>query len=53
MAASRTLEIDAVNTILSTVGEPPVSTLDDALQSDASIAQNTLTEVSREVQTQG
>ena len=53
MAATRTLEIDAVNTMLSTVGEPPVSTLDDALQSDASIARNILTEVSREVQTQG
>ena len=53
MAASRTLEIDAVNTILSTVGEPPVSSLDDPLQADSSIARNTLDEVSREVQTQG
>ena len=53
MAATRTAEIDAVNTILSTVGEPPVSSLDDPLQSDSSIARNTLTEISREVQMQG
>ncbi len=53
MSASRTLEIDAVNTILSTVGEPPVSSLDDPLQSDSSIARNTLIEISREVQMEG
>jgi len=53
MAATRTLEVDAVNTILSTVGEPPISSLDDALQADAATAKNTLTEITREVQMQG
>ena len=53
MSTSRTSELEAVNTILSAVGEPPINSLDGQKNVDAAIARNILNEVSREVQTQG
>lgn len=50
---AKTTELDAVNTILSTIGEPPINSFTGALGADATIARNILTEVSREVQSQG
>ena len=53
MALNRTTELEAVNTMLSAVGEPPINTLDGQQNTDAAIARNILTEVSREVQAHG
>lgn len=53
MAVSRTTELQAVNTMLSAVGEPPVTHLDDQKNADAAIARNILTEINREIQTWG
>jgi len=53
MAGARTTELDAVNTILSAVGEPPITSLSDPKNADAAIAQNVLTEITREIQTMG
>ena len=50
---TRTTELEAVNTILSTIGEAPLSTLTGSLPVDGTIAKNVLSEVSREVQSQG
>ena len=52
MPLSKTTKIQAINTMLSTVGEPPINSL--AVQrADALIAQNILDEVCREVQSYG
>ena len=53
MSTTRTSELEAVNTILSAVGEPPINSLDGQKNVDAAIARNILNEVSREVQTHG
>tara|TARA_R100001015_G_scaffold3089_1_gene1032 strand:+ start:18135 stop:18755 length:621 start_codon:yes stop_codon:yes gene_type:complete len=53
MAISRTTELEAINTMLSAVGEPPITFLDGQKNADAAIARNILTEVSRDVQTHG
>lgn len=50
---AKTTELEAVNTILSTIGEPPINSFTGAQGADATIARNVLTEVSREVQSQG
>ena len=50
---TRTTELEAVNTILSTIGESPLNTLSGSLPVDGTIAKNVLSEVSREVQSQG
>jgi hypothetical protein len=50
---TRTSELEAVNTILSTIGESPLNTLTGSLPVDGTIAKNVLSEVSREVQSQG
>ena len=47
-----TSELEAVNTLLANVGESPISSFDD-LAVDASIARETLKEISREVQARG
>ena len=48
-------ELDAVNTILSVIGEAPLNTLhsDDGLPSDVAMAVNCLTETVRQVQMEG
>ena len=53
MAQSSTTELEAVNTILSTIGEAPLNSLSGSLPVDGTIAKNVLSEVSREVQSQG
>jgi len=50
---TRTTELEAVNTILSTIGEAPIASLTGSLPVDASIAQNVLDEINREVQSMG
>jgi len=50
---TRTSELEAVNTILSTIGESPLNTLSGSLPVGGTIAKNVLSEVSREVQSQG
>ncbi len=46
-------ELEAVNVLLTTIGEAPVNTLTGNQVTDVSIAQQVLNEVSREVQAQG
>jgi len=53
MAGTKTTELNAVNTMLSAVGEPPINSLSDPKNADAAIAQNILTEITREIQTMG
>ena len=50
---TRTTELEAVNTILSTIGEAPLSTLTGSLPVDGTTAKNMLNEISREVQSAG
>ena len=50
---TRTSELESVNTILSTIGEAPLNSLSGSLPVDGTIAKNVLSEVSREVQSQG
>ena len=50
---TRTTELEAVNTILSTIGEAPLNTLSGSLPVDGTVAKNVLSEVAREVQSQG
>ena len=52
MAMTPTSELDAVNQMLVSIGEAPVNVLNSGLQ-EAEIAQTTLTNVSRDVQSQG
>tara|TARA_R100001594_G_scaffold104830_2_gene139437 strand:+ start:23 stop:631 length:609 start_codon:yes stop_codon:yes gene_type:complete len=53
MALVKTTKLQAINTILSVIGEAPINSLTGTLTSDVSLAQNTLDEVSREVQSIG
>tara|TARA_R100001594_G_scaffold84230_1_gene118752 strand:+ start:635 stop:1246 length:612 start_codon:yes stop_codon:yes gene_type:complete len=53
MALNRTTKLEAINTMLSNVGESPVNSLTGSLTSDVSLAQNILDEISREVQSAG
>ena len=50
---TRTTELEAVNTILSTIGEAPLNSLSGSLPVDGTVAKNVLSEVSREVQAAG
>ena len=50
---TRTTELQAINTILSTIGESPINSLTGTLPVDANIAQNVLDEICREVQSEG
>ena len=50
---TRTTELEAVNTILSTIGEAPLSTLTGSLPVDGTTAKNVLNEINREVQSIG
>ena len=52
MALTKTTKLQAINTMLSVVGEPPVNSL-TAQRADSFIAQNILDEVCREVLTYG
>lgn len=50
---TRTTELEAVNTILSTIGEAPLNSLTGSLPVDGTVAKNILDEITREVQSQG
>ena len=50
---TRTTELEAVNTILSTIGESPINSLTGTLPVDATTALNVLDEIAREVQSAG
>ena len=50
---TRTTELEAVNTILSTIGEAPINSLTGSLPVDATVAKNILSEICREVQSAG
>lgn len=53
MAIGKTTKLDAVNTMLSIIGEPPINSISGTARADALIALNILTEVSRETQSAG
>ena len=50
---TRTTDLEAVNTILSTIGEAPLNTLTGSLPVDGTTAKNVLSEINREVQSAG
>lgn len=50
---SATTEREAINTMLSAIGETPVSSLEDDITVDAAIARNILRSISRQVQSPG
>ena len=53
MAVAATPELEAINIMLAAIGEAPINSLTDTLPVDARTAQNTLTEVNKEVQSEG
>jgi hypothetical protein len=53
MATNKTTRIEAINTMLSVIGEPPINTLTGVNRADVLIADSILDEVSREVQAEG
>lgn len=46
-------EIDAINDILASIGEPPVSTLEGEANSDVANARRILTKINRQIQSRG
>ena len=50
---TRSTELEAVNVILSTIGEAPLNSLSGSLPVDGTVAKNVLSEVAREVQSAG
>ena len=50
---TRCTELEAVNVILSTIGEAPLNSLSGSLPVDGTVAKNVLSEISREVQSSG
>lgn len=46
-------ELDAINTMLSVIGESPVNTLQGPLPADVAVAQNILKETTKEIQLEG
>lgn len=53
MAVAATTELESINIMLAAIGEAPINSLTGTLPDDARIAQSTLTEVSKEVQSEG
>ena len=53
MPNAATTELEAVNTMLATLGEAPVNSITGTLPLDASLAKTTLSEINREVQSAG
>ena len=53
MAVVATTELEAINIMLAAIGEAPINSLTGTLPVDARTAQNTLTEVNKEVQSEG
>ena len=53
MAVAATTELEAINIMLAAIGEAPVSSLTGLLPQDVAIAQSTLVETNRAVQSEG
>tara|TARA_Y100001972_G_C7501992_1_gene254026 strand:+ start:45 stop:653 length:609 start_codon:yes stop_codon:yes gene_type:complete len=53
MAIAASTELEAVNIMLASIGEAPINTLTGTLPVDAKLAQNTLSEINKEVQSEG
>ena len=53
MAVAATTELECVNIMLAAIGEAPINSLIGTLPVDARIAQSTLTEVNKSVQSEG
>tara|TARA_R100001129_G_scaffold152265_1_gene114669 strand:- start:602 stop:1213 length:612 start_codon:yes stop_codon:yes gene_type:complete len=53
MTTAATTELESVNIMLAAIGEAPVNTLTGTLPVDVRLAQSTLTEVNKEVQSEG
>jgi len=53
MTVAATTELEAVNIMMAAIGESPVNTLTGTLPADVVMAQSTLTEVNKEVQSEG
>ena len=53
MTVAATTELEAINIMLAAIGEAPINELTGLLPVDARTAQNTLTEVNKEVQSEG
>ena len=53
MAVAATTELECINVMLASIGEAPINSLVGTLPVDARIAQSTLTEVNKSVQSEG
>ena len=53
MSVAATTELESVNIMLAAIGESPINTLNGTLPVDARLAQSTLTEVNKDVQSEG
>ena len=53
MAVAATTELACINIMLAAIGEAPINSLVGTLPVDARIAQSTLTEVNKSVQSEG
>jgi len=53
MTVAATTELEAINIMLAAIGEAPINKLTDTLPVDARLAQSTLAEVNKEVQSEG
>ena len=53
MAVAATTELEAINIMLSAIGEAPINSLTGTLPVDAKIAQSTLNEINKKVQMEG
>ena len=53
MAVAETTELECINIMLAAIGEAPINSLTGTLPVDARLAQSTLTEVNKEVQSEG
>ena len=53
MAVAATTELECINIMLAAIGEAPINTLTGTLPVDAVTAQKTLTEVNKEIQSEG
>ena len=53
MTVAATTELEAINIMLAAIGEAPVNSLTGTVPVDARLAQQTLTEVNKEIQSEG
>ena len=53
MTVAATTELESINIMLAAIGEAPINSLTGTLPVDARLAQQTLTEVNKEVQSEG